>query len=534
VPRVINLHASLSDVSTAPAITALRAARGIYGAAGPRAADTARLSLREFCLRYLPHHFSKPFSEMHDDIFAACDALGPRPSRSRIARIAPRKFGKTTVISLGLPLQKLAYQDRFFILLLGESSTTAEANLATIAHELETNHQLADDFPHMIPAMDHKGQLVKWTDRQIVVSSFQTVMAKGMGARMRGVKYRQMRPDLAIIHDPESPETADTFLKRRRKKMWFGGTFMGLGADDWDIVALGNLPHHDCLIAGLVKSPEWDGKLWRAENLPRRDHEPYPLGNTKTDGSALWPDGWSLEALEAYRSEPNVGDLGYAREMLNDPRDDASKVFNVDQFTFFDFTPASLSGYVTTRTWMDPAGGQQSGEFRRGKRDYCAIVSAGRTRDGFIEVFDVRLTRELPDRQLDLLLDVYASFGTRSLHVEENQYKNLIGNLLMDKARRRSLYPTVRPEPRSGTQNKMTRILGIQPLIKAGIVRFARHLIEAEPEFFSQFDQFPSDFDDGPDATEGVISTLDVGRAQTFAHIISVGSASYWRSAGVS
>src|SRR6185436_1072328 len=124
---------------------------------------------------------------------------------------------------------------------------TAQTNLASIVQELETNEQLLEDFPHLAPARDPKGQLVKWTDEEIVIANYALVRAKGMGSRMRGMKYRSHRPDLAVLDDPESPETADTFLKRRRHQRWFGGTFLGLGATNWDIYVISNLPHHDAL-----------------------------------------------------------------------------------------------------------------------------------------------------------------------------------------------------------------------------------------------------------------------------------------------
>lgn len=488
----------------------------------------AKAGVKQFCLQYLPHHFSDSFCEMHEDIFAICDALGPRPHRVRAARIAPRKFGKTTIISLGLVLYALAYQLRHFILLIGESATTAEANLATISQEIETNEQLLKDFPHLTPAMDQRGQTTKWTDRQIVCANSATVLAKGMGARMRGVKYRQLRPDLAVLDDPESPETADTFLKRQRHKRWFGGTFMGLGATDWDVILIGNLPHHDCLIADVVRSKEWDGRLWRAINVPYREEERYTLGNTRTDGSALWPEVWSLDALDAYKRQPNVGSLGFVREMMNDPREDENKHFDPTTFTYFDLTPECLAQYGNRIwTYIDPAGGEKPGDVRRGKRDWCAIVTIGRSQEGYLDIFDVILTRQLPDKQINRMLDVYAAFKPRQIGVEENMYKNLIAPTVIGIARQRALYPSIKTVVSSS--NKVSRILGTQPLIESGVVRFARHLKEKVPEYFSQFDDFPGDFDDGPDATEGAIRLAEVGKSG-LGQLVSIGQSSYWKS----
>jgi predicted phage terminase large subunit-like protein len=517
-----------SGLDLSSAIAGLRSSRSdIHNV---RRIDQARHSVRRFCEIYLPHHFTAGFSELHDDIFSCVD--GSQTSK-RIARIAPRQFGKTTIISLGLPLYVLAYRLKWFILMIGESATTAEANLATLTQELETNDTLVADFPHLLPAMDVRGQSVKWTDRQLVVKSYATIMAKGMGARMRGLKYRERRPDLAILDDPESPETADTFLKRRRHKRWFGGTFMGLGARDWDLYVIGNLPHHDCLIADLVLDQEtWNGKLYRAINIPPRDNERYRIGNTKTDNQSLWPEVWSLEKLEKYKNEPNVGTLGFAREMMNDPREEEDKVFDPFSFKYFQLTEDHLSSFVSIAAAFDPAGGERPGEMKRGRRDYACIVTAGRTRDGFIDIFDIWMKRDLPDQQIDKLLDIYQTWQPRILGAEENMYKNLLEFDIARRARERTLYPAWKMLRHSS--NKVARILGIQPLIESGIVRFAEHLVPKHPLFFGQFDEFPgADHDDAPDATEMVIRLLEKGGIVGLPSRSGDSSKnSYWRNHG--
>lgn len=530
LPRTLGDLRNAATVQSGTRLTLGNAIKGLRHASPAsdrnKALKRGQLSLEHFALRYLPHHFSKRFCEMHEDIFVAADTPASAQGK-RVARIAPRKMGKTTIISLALPLQKLAYQEKYFVLLIGESADTAEANLATLAHEIETNELLQADFPHLKPATDERGQTVKWTDRQIVMSNFATVRAKGLGARMRGMKHRQMRPDLAILDDPESPETADTFLKRQRHKRWFGGTFMGLGSRGWDIYVIGNLPHHDCLIASLVRDREWDGRLWRAENIPPRDNERYPIGNTRVDGSALWPDEWPLAALEAYKNEPEVGPLNYAREMMNDPREEEHKAFNIHEFEFIDWEAADLSKYVEMIISVDPAGGENPGEVKRGKRDFCAVVGMGRTADNHIEVFAVTLTKVLPDKQIDLILDMY-DFCRAPISVEENMYKNLLASSMAQRGRERQLYPVI--HKRTQAQNKVTRILSLQPPIRQRIIRFARYLLNTVPQYFAHFDEFPGTYDDGPDATEGGLRKLEKKAVTTGSMITSFTRTSYWRS----
>lgn len=521
---------------TVPGTIDMSAAIGGIEKAKPSNKKNRRIAACEFDVEkfartYLSHHFNKPFCELHHYIFSRIDTEPP-PAGKREALIAPRKFGKTTIINLALPLQELAYQRKRFVLLIGESAGAAEGNLATITQELETNELLLQDFPHLAPAKDPKGQLVKWTDRQLVLANHATLMAKGMGSRMRGVKYRAARPDLAIVDDPESPETADTFLKRRRHKRWFGGTFLGLGTDNWDIYVIGNLPHHDSLIAGLVNSDEWVGVMFRAINIPPRREDRYPIGNTKTDGSPLWPQEWSLERLEAYKREPEVGSLGFAREMMNDPREEEDKPFNPLKFEFFEYTEEykQKNRYVVAGIAVDPAGGEKPNEYKKGIRDWCAIVAGGRRRDGCIDIVDVDMNREVPEKQIDRTLDMYARTKFRRIGIEEIMFKNLYAPTFKAAARKRGLYPAV-TIIKSRKQNKQTRILGIQPLVHdedgAPTVRFAAHLKDKVPEFFAQFDEFPQGFDDGPDAVETLVRLVEGAKTRNVPH--GVGGTSYWR-----
>ncbi len=516
----------------APGKLDMSSAKAGIRAASPTSVKNKRIAECEhnskaFARTYLSRHFTLDFCELHDYVFGRIDAPAPEEGK-RDALIAPRMFGKTTQINLVLPLQALAYQRKRFVLLIGESSGAAEGNLATITQEIETNELLLEDFPHLAPATDPKGQFVKWTDRQLVFKNHATVVAKGMGSRMRGIKYRDQRPDLAIVDDPESPETADTFLKRRRHKRWFGGTFLGLGAKGWDIFVIGNLPHHDALIAGLVRAKEWVGKMFRAINIPPRPEERYPIGNTKTDGSPLWPEGWSLQRLEEYKNQPEVGALGFAREMMNDPREEEDKPFNPMLFAKFEDSPDHRKTFAATAISVDPAGGTNPGEYKKGIRDWMVAIAGGRTKDGYIDVVDIEMTKLPPDDQIDLLLGLSKRTGIRRIGVEEVMFKNLYKPTITRAAQKRGQYPAVMTlkQPRI---NKQARILGIQPAVMDNpkVVRFAAHLFEKHPLFFAQFDEFPGSFDDAPDALEMLIRMLEKSRTKSVPQ--GVGGTSYWK-----
>lgn len=499
-------------VDISDAVRGLRVGRGTTEASRRRI--KAKSSIQAFCDTYLANHFSASYGEHHFDLFESIDRLSPATGK-RVVRVEPREHGKTTVISLALPLYCLAYQLKWFILLIGEGGTVAKSNLATLVMELEENELLLKDFPHLQPKRDGKNQIEKWTDEQIVLQSGAMVWAKGMAARMRGLKRGSHRPDLAIVDDPESPETCASFITRQRHRKWFGGTFLGLGSKGWDVYVISNLPHHDCLVAHLLRSAEWDGKLYRAINIPRREDERYPIGNTRTDGEALWPAVWPLSRLEKFKKDPTVGDLGFAREMMGDPRDEKDKPFDTKQFARFDFLgPSMLSQYSRFSIFADPAGGEKPGEVKKGRKDWACFVFGGwHKKDGFIDIFDIVMTKRTLDAQCDQLLDLYETWLPHAksirIGVEENIAKNLIGPTLVKRSRKRALYPQITPQQQ--TRNKMQRILSSQPVIAAGTMRWRRDLFTNPKcvDYFGQYDDYPGDHEDGPDATEGFLRMVE-------------------------
>jgi predicted phage terminase large subunit-like protein len=244
--------------------------------------------------------------------------------------------------------------------------------------------------------------------------------------------------------------------------------------------------------------------LWRAINM-RMKEERFALGNTRDDGSPLWPEKWDLAALAKLRADPTVGDLAFAREMLNFARNAADIEFNTAEFAYVDWEPLRMKEYRLVKSYVDPAGGERPGEMRRGNRDYFCMVTAGLHRDGWVEIFDIQMHKRAPDAQMDTIIEVVKWTSARVI-VEENMYKNLYGDDLKKKAKEEGVAVSVTVV--DNNVSKMTRILGSQPALMDPVVRyvrFARHLRKKFPEFFAQYDQFPADHDDGPDAVSGVL-----------------------------
>jgi hypothetical protein len=90
-----------STLDVSDAIGALRVKR--VGTDADRRRTKGRKSIQDFCDIYLKHHFTSAYGEHHEDLFELIDRKSP-PTGKRAVRVEPREHGKTTVISLALPL----------------------------------------------------------------------------------------------------------------------------------------------------------------------------------------------------------------------------------------------------------------------------------------------------------------------------------------------------------------------------------------------------------------------------------------------
>ena len=157
---------------------------------------------------------------------------------------------------------------------------------------------------------------------------------------MRGLKENERRPDV-IGDDLQDEDDVSTAFRRQKLMRRFRSTIMPLISREGDLYVEGNLMHDDSVLANLLRDPEWDGKLYRALNTELPNEEGYPIGNTKTDGEPLWPDGWSKEALVKKSKEAlvkkrrDIKDREFDLEYLNKSRSEEDSLFVTSRFQRF-------------------------------------------------------------------------------------------------------------------------------------------------------------------------------------------------------
>lgn len=144
------------------------------------------------------------------------------------------------------------------------------------------------------------------------------MLATGIGGQLTGKGCQ-----LLVVDDPhKSRAEAESPTIRNSIAEWFRGTAFTRVEPGGSIIVVHTRWHPDDLIGTLERDTEIE---WEIINLPA----------VSDDGEPLWPDQWSLEALEVKRR--GVGDYDWASQYQGRPRPKGGAVFN--DTCFYDALP---------------------------------------------------------------------------------------------------------------------------------------------------------------------------------------------------
>jgi hypothetical protein len=288
---------------------------------------------------------------MHDDLNEWFRRETRQPPGAKDAYAAPRGHGKSTTVEVA-GLWCVAYEIRRFIVICSSTWSQAVDRLATLISEIENNHELAMMFPDLRPAIDERGQVVRWRDDDIVLANGCRVMAVGAGKSVRGARIGNQRPDLLIFDDLEDETSVATDNALDKRMKWITRVALGLASPVkgmsalWvgtilNRAALLNLATGAALDEGQTR-PEWAASwkphVYRAE-VDNTEKRLTPVTDAETglpvrgeDGKVIgYPVGepmWSeMTRTMLARKRFEIGSAAYAAEYQSDPVDDETAMF---------------------------------------------------------------------------------------------------------------------------------------------------------------------------------------------------------------
>ena len=430
--------------------------------------------------------------DFHKTMWSYCCSTAPF-----VAIAAPRSHAKSTAITHAYTLASLLFRDRDYAIILSETTTQSVQFLGDIKKELVDNDDLRDLFG--------VGELIKDTEDDLICrmedGHLFRVQAKGAEQKMRGLKWKNKRPNLIIVDDIEGDEAVQNKDRRDKFKRWFYGAVLPCRSENGIVRVVGTILHLDSLLEGLM--PERQLGSSRQKNLINEPLCQYTniktpwksikfRAHTDDYSSILWESRWNKQKLVDERSRYIAQGLGdvYSQEYLNVPLDESNTYFKRA-----DFIPRreedkklNLNYYVTADLAISKAD----------RSDYSVFAVAGMDDSGRLHL--VNLIRDRMDAQqiVDTILMLQKIYKPNLFGIESGTIQKSIGPFLNREMITTGVFVPIRELKPSA--DKITRARSMQARMRAGACKF-----DKEAEWYSTFEEelmrFPRDrHDDQVDA----------------------------------
>ena len=418
----------------------------------------------------------------------------------QVAIAAPRGHAKSTAITHAYTLANMLFRERDFALIISDTEGQAVQFLGDIKKELQENEELIATFG--------VERFVKDTESDIIVQfkdgdQFR-IIAKGSEQKVRGLKWRNKRPNLIICDDLENDEIVMNEDRRFKFRQWFFNALLPCRSDDGIIRVVGTVLHMDSLLERLM--PEWGDKdTYVVEGVKHLTTKKkgwlsvrYQAHN-EDFSNMLWPDKFPRDRLEQIRAtyiEQGFPE-GYSQEYLNYPIDEENAYFHRGDFLPITDTDETLEYYV----------GCDLAISEKDRTAYTVFIVVGVSSTGMLKVVDVIRFRGDGLDIIDELFAVNSRYHPELIIIEKENIARSIGSFLDAEMIKRGTYLNIdTPVP---SQDKVKRARSIQARMRAGQVEFD---VDAEwfPGLVTEMTQFPRGvYKDQVDALAHIGLTLD-------------------------
>lgn len=500
-----------------------------------------RASFLRLCF---PRLFSRPFNRYHRDVLGRPKVrFAERRGRDVYrADAAPRGVAKTTLLKGDL-VHDIVYGLEDYIVVV-----SAETRLArSITKHLRRVFQAKTGrLAELYGPFTVTGGVDEFT---VTTGAGHTVgvLARSFGTQIRGANEDGARPTKIAIDDGERPDRVRNPKLRREDWDFLQDDILGCGPIEGGLVVewRGTVLAPDALLPNLLKTPGWDGALYKAcERWPDRMdlwaecgriYKDLTLGSATTRYQCAWGfyqarraemdrgarmlDDAALPLFKFFVEIWTKGLRSVLRERQNEPRTAGTKFFQVDQFHRCRVVGTrAAGGHVLTSdgrkvdleacrafAWLDPIPGDELGTMGddggAGSGDFAAIAVLLRDPFGYGFLVDLWMRRARDSAQRAALWALCEKWRVERVGIEANGFQRLLGrDFRREQAERREddkFWQVAVDEPVS-SENKEDVIAELEGPTTAGWLQFAEHL---PPELDQQLDAFPDgDHDDGAEA----------------------------------
>lgn len=423
----------------------------------------------------------QPTPDFHRELWELCTS-----DYQKIAIAAPRGHAKSTSVTHSFVLACALFREHDHILIVSDTESQSKLFLGDIKTELLENDDLIATFGVK--------RLIKDTETEIIVELTDgykfRVFCKGSEQKMRGLKWRNKRPNLIIGDDLENDEIVMNDERRHKFRQWFLNALVPSLSKSGKIRIVGTILHMDAMLERLM--PQWgadttqtDGlRHWSTKPVGKYDWKSIRFQAHNEDFSKiLWPEMKSKEELQAIRQgyiEQGMPE-GYAQEYLNYPIDETNAFFHKEDFREVENPDTHLEYYV----------GADLAISEKDQRAYSVFTVAGVTANNKLRIVNVIRDRMDSMEIIDTIFRLHELYRPEAYFIEKENIARSIGSILRSEMMRRGVFPNIGDDTYIvPSADKMKRAQPIRARARAGGVE-VDHDAAWFDSWITEFIQFP-------------------------------------------
>ena len=305
--------------------------------------------------------------------------------------LAPRDHAKTTIACFLNPMYTSLVEPEAYRHYLNVQATNGKAinvNLS-LRLEFETNEAIALDYGSQVTAD-------KWTEKQFVLKNGVVFTGIGAGESMRGINYRNIRPDYIVVDDLYDEEDINQIARVQKKNKWFLGSLYPSrnSRGRCSIHVLGTAVNREDLMHVLEKKKGVTFRKFQAII-----DEPNKI--------TLWKP-----FEELMQDKELMGSIIFNREMQNDLRDDETAIIKSHWIQYYDGSLPDHEEIDKVICGVDPATGEKS------HNDFTAMTVIVVTKLRNYYIHDVIQDRYSFEKRIRAIEAFYEKHGFRKARVE--------------------------------------------------------------------------------------------------------------------
>jgi hypothetical protein len=445
---------------------------------------------------FLPEAFSTPFVSLHNEIIEALDS----PAQ-KVAIAAPRGLGKTT-LARALVINSILFREYEFILYVSQSESLAMMQTENIKREILSNREIKRVFGSIKIAYDDSEMDESFSKHTWTAFGSTLVMPRGSGQQVRGLIFKNFRPQLIIVDDFEDRKELENPENRRKNKEWFHSDLLRCVdrySDKWKIVYIDTLKHSESLLQELLEDNDWKG---------------LRLDLCDDNYNSNVPELISTEQLlkEAASARKNgTLDIFYM-EYRNIPISKENQSFRLEYFQNNHYSATDINiKEMETIVIVDPAKTIQI------QNADSAIVGVGiNYATGGIYFHDCVSGKMYPDQIYNEMFEMALRLGSHVIGVEVTGLEEFIKQPILNEMAKRGprysfeiIWLKARGGDPGGDKGKLKRIGSLVPYYRQGYIH---HNLAVCGKLESQLLNFPrSGLVDVADAFAYTIEMLELG-----------------------